>query len=265
MTNYIYLLYGAEADCYLEAAYSIGTLRRQLGAASARIIVYTDQPELVKDWPVECESIAGQLADMRGKADFSHRAKLCAIQKCFEKYPGNVMYLDSDTSVHGNTEALARRLAAGTGIMYLFECLNPEIGLSGFHAQLADGLAYRFSAHSQMYNAGVIGLHRDDRKVVSLALELCDAILDSGKRRHTMEQFAVSEAMRISNLKVLEAHSVIKHYLQHKYYLRAKIRTRLQETGQSPWQFEKPIPHSRWKVYWLRKLGHYLKPQHLLK
>ena len=86
MTNYIYLLYGTGNDCYIEAAYSIGTLRKRIDADTARIIVFTDQPERVKDWPVVCESIVGQLPVMFGKASFSHRAKLCAILKCLEKF-----------------------------------------------------------------------------------------------------------------------------------------------------------------------------------
>lgn len=265
MTNYIYLLYGADDDCYNEAAYSIGTLRQRIDAANSRIIIFAEQPERVQDWPVVCESIAGQLPSMRGKTNFSHRAKLCAILKCFEKYLGNVVYLDSDTSVHGNISTLAGRLSPGTGIMYQFECLNPEIGLSGFHTQLVDDINYQFTAASQMYNAGVIGVHFDNRATVHLALELCDAILDFGSHRHTVEQFAISDAFRISQVKVLEARGIVTHYIKHKYYIRHNIAKIMRQTGRAPWQFEKTIPYSRKKVYWLRKLGYYLKPQHLLK
>ena len=185
MTNYIYLLYGNSDDSYTEAAYSIGTLRQRLAGAAARIIVFTDQPNRLKDWPVITESVADQLGVMRGKTDFSHRAKLCVIWNCFEKYSGNVIYLDSDTFVRGNIDKLAGRLTKGTAIMHAFECFNPEIGLAGFQTQLAGGMTYRFSAESQMYNAGVIGLHRDNREIVNLALALCDAILDTGSRLHT--------------------------------------------------------------------------------
>ncbi len=265
MTNYIYLLYGTGDDCYVEAAYSIGTLRKRLAAGSSRIIVFTDQPEKVKGWPVDCESVAGQLEIMRGKTNFSHRAKLCVIAKCFEKYPGNAVYLDSDTSVRGDIFKLMGRLAAGTAIMHSFECLNPQIGLAGFHTRLAGGIAYRFTPVSQMYNAGVIGLHRDDQGLVNLALELCDALLDFGSRIHTAEQFSVSEALRISNIKILEARGVITHYMGHRFYMREKIQQRIRQTGQPPWQFERPIPYSYLKVKWLRKLGYHLKPQSQLK
>ncbi len=259
MTNYIYLLYGTGDECYTEAAYSIGTLRRQLDAASSRIIVFTDQPERVKDWPVDCESIVGQLSAMRGKMNFSHRAKLCAIQKCFEKYAGNVFYLDSDTSVRRAIGKLAEKLSPSTAIMYEFECLNPEIGLAGFQAELAGGMTYKFSAAAQMYNAGVIGLHQDCRQLVARALELCDALLDYGSRVHTVEQFAVSETLRISNIKVLVARGTVLHYPQHKSYMREKIHEAVRQTGRQPWQFERPVAYARWHAYWLKKFGHYFK------
>ncbi len=255
MTNYIYLLYGTGDECYTEAAYCIGTLRRRVAAASARIIVYTDAPEKVKDWPVVTESVAGQLAAMRGKTDFSHRAKLCVILKCFEKYPGNVIFLDSDTFVREDIGKLARRLSSGTAIMHLFESENPEIGVAGFQTLLAGKISYRFTSAAQMHNSGVIGLHRDNREVVSLALELCDAILDFGRRLHTAEQFSIGEALRISNVKILEARSAVTHYVQNKFYMRGKIYEMIRQTGRPPWQFENLISYSCRKLYWLQKLG----------
>jgi hypothetical protein len=110
-----------------------------------------------------------------------------------------------------------------------------------------------------MYNAGVIGLHRDDRELVPLALALCDAILDSGSRLHTAEQFSVSEALRISDTKIVTARGVITHYIGHRFYIREKVGERSRQTDQPPWAFERPIPYSYLKVKWLRKFGYYLK------
>ena len=258
MTNYVYLLYGTSEDAYTEAAYSIGTLRMRLDAGDSRIIVFTDQPDKVKDWPVICESVAGELAAMRGRTNLIHRAKLCVLLKCFERYPGNVFYLDSDTFVRGDIKRLAGRLVPGTAIMHRFESRNPEIGLAGFQTTLAGKIAYRFSADSQMFNAGAIGLHREDREVVRLALELCDAILDSGNRIHTAEQFSISEALRISKVKLVEARKVVTHYMGHRVYILAKVRETARQSGKQPWAFERLIPYSFLKVYWLRKFGYYL-------
>jgi hypothetical protein len=259
MTNYIYLLYGPGEGCFLEAAYSIGTLMKRFDSASSRIIVFTDQPEKIKDWPVVCESIAGELETMRGKTDFSHRTKLCVILKCFEKYPGNVIFLDSDTFAHKNIATLAHRLSPGTALMHVYESRNPFPDLSGFQAPLTHQVFYRYSPDSSMYNSGVIGLHREDGALVGRALELCDALLDFGFRKHTTEQFSISEVLRIFNFRVLAARSSVTHYVSHKPYMRKKISEMIRHTGRPPWTFEHLIPYSRLKLYWLKKLGFYPK------
>ena len=259
MTNYIYLLYGTGDDRFLEASYCIGTLTRQLDAASSQIIVFTDQPEKIKDWPVICESVAGKLEAMRGKTSFQFRAKLCVILRCLEKYPGNVIYLDSDTFVRGDIAALAGLLSLGTAIMDSFESKNPLPELSGFHTTLAGNITYQYTPDSRMYNAGVIGIHREDCELVSRALELCDALLDFGCQGHTVEQFSISEVLRISNTKILVSRSVVTHYVSHKIYMRNKISEMIRKTGRPPWRFEREVFYSHLGVHLLRKLGFYLK------
>lgn len=258
MTNYIYFVYGDRDEAFMEAAYSIGTLARRLKDTPSQIIVFTDQPDKVKDWPVICESVAGQLEAMRGKTGFVHRAKLRVMQCLFEKYPGHMIFLDSDTFVGGDMAKLAGRLSPGQAIMHAFESRNPEIGLAGFHTTLAGNISYHFGADSQMYNSGVFGLHRDDRAVVDLALELCDALLDFGSRIHTAEQFAISEALRISHIKLLEARHVVTHYMGHRRYMLEKIREETDRSGRPPWAFQRQVPYSYLKVYWLKKFGYYL-------
>ena len=257
MTNFIYLLYGTGEDCYLEAAYSIGTLKKWFNPASARIIVFTDQPGKIKDWPVVCESITGELAAMRGRTNFNHRAKLGVILKCFGKYPGNVIYLDSDTIIRGDIAALAGRLASGTAIMHIFESRNPFSELSGFEARLSDRVVYRYSPDSWMYNAGVIGIHHTNQFLVGRALELCDALLDFGSRKHTVEQFSISETLRISDVKILEAHRMVAHYVSHKPYVHEKISEMIRKTGKPAWAFERDVSYSYLWAYWLKKLGFY--------
>jgi hypothetical protein len=257
MTNYIYLLYGAGDECYREAAYSIGTLKRKFDPATSRIIVFTDQPGKIKDWPVICESVAGELEAMRGVTQFNHRAKLCVILKCFELHPGNVIYLDSDTIIRGKITGLAGRLCSGTAIMHIFESRNPFSELTGFQARLANQIIYRYSPDSWMYNAGVIGIHSADRALVGRALELCDALLDFGNRKHTVEQFSISETLRVSGHRVLEARGTVVHYVRHKPYVREKISQMIRETGTPPWAFEREISYSYLRVYWMQKLGLY--------
>lgn len=243
MTNYVYLLYGSNEDCFLEAAYSIGTLLKQTDPASSRVIVFTDQPEKIRIWPVVCESIAGQLADMQGTTHFIHRTKLCVILRCLEQYSGNVFFLDSDTFVRGDIQSLANKLSPGCVIMDSFESSNPLPELTTFQTRLSDRSSYHYTKASRMCNSGTVGVHRQDVSLIRRALELCDAILATGSHRHTIEQFAVSEIFRISHAKIIYSKGAVVHYVKTKTYMRQKISKLMHLTQKQPWEFERAIPY----------------------
>ncbi len=255
MTNYVYLIYGSHEDCFLEAAYSVGTLLRQVDAGLSRVIIFTDQPEKIKGWPVVCESIAGQLADMRGKTKFIHRAKLCVILRCLELYPGNVVFLDSDTFVRGNIQSLANKLSPGRAIMDAFEAKNPFPEFAAFQTTLSDRTSYHYTKDSWMCNSGVIGIHRQDAILIRRALELCDALLATGSGQHTIEQFSVSEILRISRVEILHSQGTIVHYVKAKPYMRQKISKIMRATQKQPWEFERLIPYWYPFVKFLKLIG----------
>lgn len=255
MNNYLYNLYGTDDDYYLEAAYGIGRILKCTRAESRRVIVFTDRPDKIEGWPVICEDVANDLAAMKGTADFGHRTKLCVILRCLENYSGNVVLQDSDTFVHGNLEGLVGRLAPGRVIMDSFEYRNPypEL-LHGFETTLSDAI-YRYTKDSWMCNAGVIGIHREDAKLIRRALELCDAFLATGLRRNTFEQFAVSEVFRLSGSEMVYSRKVIIHYRKAKPYMRKQISRRIRNTSKKPWEFEQAIPYSYPYVKMLKLAG----------
>jgi hypothetical protein len=257
MTNYIYLLYGQQDDCYLEAAYGIGTLLKRIDAQTSRVIVFTDREEKIKKWPVICESIAPDLVAMQGPTRFIHRTKLCVILRCLDKYSGNLIYLDSDTFVAGDINLLANQLNPGTTIMDSFESKNPLPELTGFQTLLAGKIHYAYTKNSVMNNAGVIGLHRSDRRLAEEALALCDALLATGNRRHTIEQFSISETMRLADTKIIKSHGVIIHYVKAKLYVREQVLKWIHKTGRQPWEFERAIPYWYPAIKFMKLFGKY--------
>ena len=202
ITNYVYHLYGGDEILLAEASYSIGTLLKQIDPKNSRIIFYTDRPEKIRSLPVICESIAAQINEMRGAFEFGFRVKLCCLLKCSESFPGNIVYLDSDTIMKKPMQKLVARLGNGRAMMYCRERLGERFPhFEGFQMQLPDGLKYSYGPESRMFNAGVIGIHRDDVKILKAALAICDGLLLEGRRDHA-EQFAMSEAFRIYGLKI---------------------------------------------------------------
>lgn len=261
-TNYVYHLYGDEEIFLAEASYSIGTLLKRINPGNSRVIIFTDQPARVRSLPVICESIAGQINEMKGPFGYGFRVKLCTILKCAESFPGNIVYLDCDTIVKGPIQEMAAKLGKGHAFMYRQERLAGRYPqFEGFQTQLPNGLKYKYGAESCMFNAGVIGIHRDDANILKTALTICDALLQEGRKSGVCEQLAVSEALRISGLKILEAYKAVAHYYRGsaKRYMHHQLRRFADRTGKELWNFDRPIPYSYPRVQWFKLMGKMFK------
>ena len=258
ITNYVYHLYGDDEIFFAEASYSIGTLLKKIDPANSRVVVFTDRPAKFASMPVVCESIAGQVDDMKGPSGFGFRVKLCCILKCAEAFPGNIIYLDCDTIVTGQIQKLADKLGNGRALMYRRERLAGRFPqFDGFQAQLSGGVKYNYGAESAMFNAGVIGVHRDDAKALKTALAICDALLLQGRKNHVCEQFAVSEALRVSGLEILEAHKATAHYNRNsaKKYMHNQISRLASRSKRELWNFDRPIPYSYPRIQLFKFIG----------
>ena len=264
ITNYVYHLYGNDEIFYTEAFYSIGTLLKQSRPDNSRIIVYTDKPERFRSMPVVCESIADEIEEMKGPARYPYRVKVCCILKCAESFPGNIIYLDCDTIIKKPLHEAATALGNGTAMMYLQEKLAGRFPkFEGFQVTLPGGLKYSYGPESWMFNAGVIGVHRDDAKVLKNALVICDNLLLEKRRTHVCEQFAVSESLRLAGLKVLEARKMITHYYRSsaKEYVHDKLPKFAARLGKELWDFDRPMPYSYPLVQWHKFKRRVLKLQ----
>jgi hypothetical protein len=258
ITNYVYHLYG-DAEVFLaEASYSIGTLLKRIDPNKSRIIMYTDNPARVRSLPVICESIADEIKEMRGPSGYGYRVKLCCMLKCAEKYSGNVVALDGDTIVKGPIQELADKLGNSHALMYKRERLAGRFPqFRGFQTRLPGNVAYSYGPESRMYNAGVIGLHSSNAGILKTALALCDALLREGRRNQVCEQFAASEAFRLSGLKILEAHKVVDHYYRNsaKQYMHHQIPRFAARIEKKLWNFDHPIPYSYPRVQLFKLAG----------
>jgi hypothetical protein len=247
MTNYVYHFYGEDEIYLAELSYSLGTLLKKIDPNDSRVIVFTDQPAKICSLPVICRSIAGQIAEMKGPFGFGFRVKLCSILKCAEFFPGDVIYLDCDTIVRGPIREIADQLGNGWAWMYRREKLSGRFSqFEGFQMRLPNGSIYNYGAESCMFNAGIIGVHRNDVKILETALAICDELLAQGRKNHVCEQFAVSEAFRISGLKILEARKIVAHYYRtsakkYMHHKIARLNTRLKKES---WNFDRPISYS---------------------
>jgi hypothetical protein len=255
MTNYIYVLFGDEERHWMEFFYSLGTLLRHTDRADSRVVVFTDRPDKLKSAPVVYQDISGQVKTMKGPAGFNFRVKLCALLQCLENFSGNVVYFDGDTFITGDIAAKARCLDKGCALMWKQERLAQRMkGFDGFEMRLPDGSPYKYGGESVMYNAGVVGMHRDNLGVLQTALALCDGFVQHDPTNRLCEQFANCEAMRISGLTILETYDVVAHYYRASFraYMHERLPKFNAQLSGPPWDFDRPIPASYARVQWAK-------------
>ena len=169
-----------------------------------RVLVYTDSPASFADLGADVTPVpvtAEQMRRWRGDIDFVHRAKLEAVLHALASAVGPLLYVDSDTYFTVDPATLFERIAPGHTLMRVSEGAfsNRSNGIQrkmqAFvrrHAfQLKGGETVRIPEHTEMWDAGVIGIHAADAPLVRRALELTDAMFPL-YRKHVIEQVAVS-------------------------------------------------------------------------
>jgi hypothetical protein len=228
-----YLLYQAYGNMSIiqEAVYSILSFYRLHPESDVKIIVYTDTialfNELFADKQLECVPVsAEQIKDWKGEISFVHRLKIKVIQDFFERYQGNVIYLDSDTCFTRNINTLWQSIAAGKLLMHTREGkvsdrINPVFKkladfLSSNTIALRDGGRLNISPGTDMWNAGVLGLTPAHKHILDKVLLLTDSMYPVYPK-HIVEQFAFSYYFQQEG-KVLAAEDYIYHYWNFKEF-----------------------------------------------
>ena len=89
--------------------------------SSLRIIVYTDNPAVVQDLPVQVELNNKILADWLGPSDYIHRRKILAAKDALKKQGGRTILCDSDTFFLKNPKKAFARVGPGRTMMHLAE------------------------------------------------------------------------------------------------------------------------------------------------
>ncbi len=220
--NILYFVFGNNTDIHLQVIFSILSC---LGETSKNDIIHvvTTQPLFYERFKERIHIITiseEKLKEWRGKHDFFWRAKIKAIELISKEYPGqDLLYLDGDT-VFLDLDSIREQLQSGNTLMHLNEGHPRNMktkSLSMWHT--VDGKTYdsvTLGKEHDMWNAGVVGIPgRILPKTVSLALHLCDGMLDDGAEPIVVEQYSLSIALH-ECAKLTEARLWIAHYWGNK-------------------------------------------------
>lgn len=267
----LYQAYGAGYS-YHQAIFSILTLYHQLQGnfGEVTVVVYTDKPGLFEKYaaamPLYTELLTpNTLREFRGEQDFVHRAKICVIRNCFQKYQKDILYLDGDTYFTQSPGSLLQKISQGVSIMNEnnYDLLSAgdfeEVNWLLIRKVIRD---YQYSIEGQMvqiplttrmWNAGVIGMNYRYAPFIEQVLALSDQIY-ANYPVFTAEQFAFSYVLQ-NNTPLEPSGDVIFHYWPrhlkklYNYHFRKFFRQHQQ----------KPVKEQAQEAYQLTLRHHSLK------
>ena len=226
MLHYLYLDYGGLPKYRRELRYSLISLRKELGPdpADAKIVVYTDAPTVYARWPVEVVDIGGQVDAWSRGGLYHHRIKPAVVLDALTRFAAPVCFVDSDSIVQPGFHAeVSGKMAPvetfsivkSAVVMNGFELMNPFPPLKGFRTSLPHLGRYHYDvAQSWMFNSGLIGVSPVHVPVMEDTLAFIDALIGRAHKFPTVEQFALSEVLRLNQTPVAEVKETFLHYWQ---------------------------------------------------
>ena len=219
MLTYVYLDYGGHPKYRQELKYSLVSLKAELGAKAASgeaaIAVYTDSPGAYRNWPVTAVDITAHIPAWSGNGLYYHRIKPAVVQAALQHFAGPVCLMDSDSIVRPGFHAEVSTKILGAVVVNTFEKNNPYPPLSGFRCRLPHLGEYRYEVGaSLMYNSGLIGMRPEHAPLLEDVLAMIDALIGRARKFPAIEQFALSEVLRLKQVPVAEVKDTFLHYWQ---------------------------------------------------
>lgn len=223
--NLLYLVFGANVRNHFQAHFSILSFLRHRGAGLGTVTVVTDAPDFYRHLAGHVQVLPvheGTLREWKGEFDFFWRIKIKALEHVAAQAPGQpILYLDSDTFLHGSFAGLLAELAAGRALMH-----EPEGALAALGSkterrmwQQVGGRPFggvAIEARHVMWNAGVVGVPAQGAaEAIALALRICDELSQAGVTPRLIEQFALSVALQ-ERFELRAARPYIGHYWSTK-------------------------------------------------
>jgi hypothetical protein len=165
-----------------------------------------------------------QIRIWRGAINFVHRVKIEVIKDCLRKYPGKIIYTDTDTYCLSSIDTIYKSISPSH--VYFHEDEGVINEPTSLHLKkwkkFLSGKTFDFLEGIQplqvhMWNAGVIGVEDAHLPLLDKVLEITDKLYPSFAK-HTIEQFAFSYVFQSKKLQIFAAANFIFHYWNLKEF-----------------------------------------------
>jgi hypothetical protein len=265
MLNYLYLDYGGEGRHRAELKYSLISLRQELNPLKAGIVVASDAPELYAKWPVTVMDIAPHMREWSGGWLYHHRIKPALLREALARFDAPVLFLDCDSIIRPGFHREVESKMANAVVMNRFEKHNPYPPLKGFRTQLPHFGAYRYELDkSWMFNSGLIGMQPKHLPLLDDTLAMIDALIGRAKKFPAIEQFALSEVLRVAGANICEIHDTFLHYWQGRR--RIYMANHIAKNLKADWDDLTPPEEWAEMNYWaVRAYNYYYGVTHALE
>ena len=251
MLNYLYLDYGGREKYRRELKFSLIGLLAGLDRSAARIVIHTDAPEIYAEWPVTVRDISSRLGQMSGGGAYWHRVKPAVVLAALREFGEPVCFLDSDSIIAPEFHAELAEKMAGAVVMNGLEKHDPWPRLAGFATTLPHLGGYAYAgAGSVMNNSGLIGMKPEHAPLLEDTLALIDALTDRAKKMPTLEQFALSEVLRLNAVPVAHIRESFFHYWQgrKRIYMAGQIAKKLSPDWNDLTPPREKVDMNYWKI-----------------
>jgi hypothetical protein len=248
--QFVYLCYGGAPAAERQLRYGLETLLAEVGGAN--IAIYTDRPANFAGLGAEVVSAAG-LIGVALAHPYHHRVKPRVLADALRRFGCACVLLDLDSFVRPGFAATVALALADGAAMNFFVRRDPYPDVAAFATDLPHLGAYALDhAQARMWNSGLVAVTPAQAPLIEDAVALIDRLWDGGVRRHDIEQFAISECLRLGGVRITEIDGVFVHYCarwSRRYMRRALLR-------RAPGE---PTPFSKtrvrlFKAYWTLRI-----------
>jgi len=219
----LYLVYGDKDVYRREAKFSVLTALAQLKQGESLCIrLLTDRPQDYAGWPVETVALSEEtLTAWQGDNGYHHRRKACAIAYGLT-LAEKTLFVDTDTLFLQSPHRVFELIRPGQYVMDRFEYDWSTVCTRTDYLKLGRCLqAHQISAKNsfKLYNSGLCGITDRDTPLLEQTLRHIDDWTQDSFDIHTIEQIALSFAMR--DKPVQQAKKFIYHYFAEKGFFHA--------------------------------------------
>ena len=216
----LYLIYGNQDVYRREAKFSILTaLSHSKNGKLPSIRILTDRPEDYAGWPVETVMLTQETLTLwQGENGYHHRRKACAMAEGL-KLAEKTLFVDTDTLFTSDPNQIFNQIKPGHYLMDRLEYCWRDVCKRDEYVKLGEYLrTHGITADDgfKLYNSGLCGLTDRDAPLLAASIEFIDEWTRDSFDIHTIEQIALSFAMR--DKPVREARKYIYHYFAEKRF-----------------------------------------------